>query len=65
VGAFFQSDLTAGVIKNALEAGRAKFGDDDLNTLRQAAALARPNVADEDFDRVRDGLRALIKRHGS
>jgi hypothetical protein len=64
VGAFFQSDLTAGVIKNALAAGRDKFGDDDLTTLRQAAALAKPGVADEEFDRVRDGLRALIKRHG-
>jgi len=64
VGAFFQSNLTAGVIKNALAAGRDKLGDDDLTTLRQAAALARPGVADEEFDRVRDSLRALIKRHG-
>jgi len=65
MGAFFQSNLTAGVIKNALAAGRDKLGDDDLTTLRQAAALAKPGVADEEFDRVRDGLRALIKRHGS
>jgi hypothetical protein len=63
-GAFFQSQLTAGVIKDALEGGRAKLDAEDAATLRQAAALARPGVADEDFDRVREGLRALIKRHG-
>jgi hypothetical protein len=63
-GAFFQTQLTAGVIKNALEGGRARLDDEDTATLRQAAALARPGVADAEFDRVRDGLRALIKRHG-
>jgi hypothetical protein len=63
-GAFFQSQLTAGVIKDALEGGRAKLDAEDAATLRQAAALARPGVADEDFDRVRERLRALIKRHG-
>lgn len=63
-GAFFQSNLTAGVLKNALEVGRAKLGDDDLITLRQAAALTRPGGANDKFDRVREGLRALIKRHG-
>jgi hypothetical protein len=63
-GAFFQSKLTAGVIKNALGGGRAKLDEEDAAVLRRAAELARPGVADEEFDRVREGLRALIKRHG-
>jgi len=62
--AFFQSQFTTGVISDALDGGRAKLDAEDAATLRQAAALARPGATDEDFDRVREGLRALIKRHG-
>ena len=64
LGAFFQSNLTAGVIRDALEVGRGKLAQDDVAALRQAAALARPGVADDEFDRVRNVLRLLIKRHG-
>jgi len=60
-GAFFESDVTAQFIDEAIKGG--KLAGDDVATLRQIYEL-RQGVAGDEFDTLRDLFRTLIKRHG-
>jgi len=59
--AFFQSELSARVVSDAL--ARAGGTRADTSELRRASDLARPNATDQDFQMERDALRSLIKKH--
>ena len=58
---FFQSDLSARVINDALSRGGGTRAD--TSELRRASDLARPNATDHDFQMERDALHSLIKKH--
>jgi len=59
--AFFQSELSARVVTDALARGGGARAD--TSELRRASDLARPNATDHDFQMERDALRSLIKKH--
>ncbi|HEY6828565.1 MAG TPA: hypothetical protein VI259_17020 [Gemmatimonadaceae bacterium] len=59
--AFFQSELSARVVGDALARGGGVRAD--TSELRRASDLARPNATDHDFQMERDALRSLIKKH--
>jgi hypothetical protein len=59
--AFFQSDLSTRLVRDALARPGGTRGD--TIDLRRAADLARANPTDHDFELARDGLRSLIKKH--
>jgi hypothetical protein len=59
--AFFKSDLSTRLVRDALERAGGTRGD--TTDLRRASDLARANATDRDFELERDALRSLIKKH--
>jgi hypothetical protein len=58
---FFKSDETARFLEAAIRSGR--FPPDEVETLRQVAALAKRGVAENEFETVRARFAELIQRH--